>query len=188
MTTTRIRHIFATILRRYAQIRDAFAKVLDSSFADSRRIRESSRRIRDRFGQVRASSRKFAQVRASSRRIRGFATHSRIRASSRKFATGSRGFATDSRRIRDGFAPSSHGFATGLRKFATDSRRVRTSSHKFAPDVTQFRDANVRRGHVTSPICTNPRCPPSRLPHVHRERASLKPHASRMQNVGFNVL
>ena len=137
--------MFATILHRYAQIRDAFAKVLDSSFADSRRIRESSRRIRDRFGQVRASSRKFAQVRdafADSRRIRGFA---QVRASSRRVCA-------DSRRIRDGFAPSSHGFATGLRKFATDSRRVRTSSHKFAPDITQFRDANARRGHVTSPV------------------------------------
>jgi hypothetical protein len=36
--------------------------------------------------------------------------------------------------------------------------------------------------------CTNPRCPQLRSPHVHRERASLKPHASRMQNVGFNCL
>ena len=67
MTTTRIRHMFATILHRYAQIRDAFAKVLDSSFADSR--------------QIRASSRKFTQVRDA------FAAHSRIRAhNSHKFA------------------------------------------------------------------------------------------------------
>ena len=36
--------------------------------------------------------------------------------------------------------------------------------------------------------CTNPRCPQLRSPHVHRERSSLKPHASRMQNVGFNFL
>eukprot|EP00966_Prymnesium_polylepis_P102147 2365580-Prymnesium_polylepis.1 len=36
VSTTRIRHTFATILHRYAQIRDAFAKLLDSSFADLR--------------------------------------------------------------------------------------------------------------------------------------------------------
>eukprot|EP00966_Prymnesium_polylepis_P336441 7391577-Prymnesium_polylepis.1 len=39
------------------------------------------------------------QVRASSQCIRGFATHSRIRASSRKFATGLRKFVTDLRKF-----------------------------------------------------------------------------------------
>ena len=75
-----------------------------------------------------------------------------VRTDSRRVCADSRRVRADSRRIRDGFAPSSHGFATGLRKFATDSRRVRTSSHKFAPDITQFRGANARRGHVTSPV------------------------------------
>ena len=34
--------------------------------------------------------------------------------------------------------------------------------------------------------CTIPRCPQLRSPHVHRERASQNPHATSMQNVGFN--
>eukprot|EP00966_Prymnesium_polylepis_P230563 5335253-Prymnesium_polylepis.1 len=38
------------------------------------------------------------------------------------------------------------------------------------------------------PSCTNPRAPQLRSPHVHRERSSLKPDASRMQNGGFNFL
>ena len=139
--------MFATILHRYAQIRDAFAKVLDSSFADSRQICESSRRIRDRFGQVRASSRKFAQVRASSRRIRGFATHSRIRASSRKFATGSRGFAMCTRKFPAEFAPVRDAFAA-------HSRIRAHNSHKFAPvldgyNIVPWRECASVSLHVT---------------------------------------
>ena len=85
---TRIRHIFTTILHRYAHIRDTFAKVLDSSFADSRRIRESSRLGSRRFAtDSRKSSTRFAQIRDR------FATDSRIRThDSHKFA-----------RVRDGY-------------------------------------------------------------------------------------
>eukprot|EP00966_Prymnesium_polylepis_P053160 1230264-Prymnesium_polylepis.2 len=100
-TPTRIRAKFAVIFApRYSQM---FATETDSRKfstrfglrAYSRRVRESSRRIRDRFVQVRASSRKSAthsRIRdafADSRRIRGFAGSgiAQVRASSRKFAT-----------------------------------------------------------------------------------------------------
>eukprot|EP00966_Prymnesium_polylepis_P198308 4595563-Prymnesium_polylepis.1 len=83
-------------------------------------------RIRDRFGQVRASSRKFA-------------THSRIRDAfedSRKFATGSLRFATDSRKVRAEFASIRDTDRLraycSTQAFATDSRRVCTRSHKYA--------------------------------------------------------
>ena len=147
------RRAFASNLQRFcAEIR-RFAtdsKVLDSVRADSRRIRESSRRtFATHSRQIRASSRKFAQE---------FATQSRIRdafAGSRKFA-----------QVRDGFARIRDGFAKGSRRVRTDSRQVyassprirdgfaqvRTSSQGFAPDITQFRDANARRCGVTSPV------------------------------------
>jgi hypothetical protein len=122
------------VINSVARIRDGFAKVLDAFATDSG---------------------KFAQVCAS-----------RIRASSRKFATGLRGY-----RIRDGFAKHRkvraeyHGSEPSLHRFAqvyASSRRIRdgfsqarTSSQGFAPDITQFHDANGNRAsvrlHVTRP-------------------------------------
>eukprot|EP00966_Prymnesium_polylepis_P022239 511820-Prymnesium_polylepis.1 len=83
----------------------------DFALADSHRIFTDSRQIRARFAQgLRNGCARFAQGRASSRRIRGFATHSRIPASSRN-------------QVRDGFAQ-----VREVQEFSTGSRQVRTNS------------------------------------------------------------
>ena len=50
-----------------------------------------------------------------------------------------------------------------------------------------------KTGHLITKVCahcscTIPRCPRLRSPHVHHERAALKPHSSRLQDGGFNFL
>ena len=78
--------------------------------------------------QVRASSRKFAQVRASSRAVRGCVM---VRASSRKFADGSRKFAGGSRGSRT-FTITIYDSSRMVLEVLTDgSQRFAASSRKF---------------------------------------------------------
>ena len=62
---------------------------------------------------------------------------------------------------------------------------------KLAADLIG-RSLEARTFHLIKTVCarrscTIPRCPQLRSPHVHREHAALKPHSSRLQNVGFNL-